>query len=678
MNNLKNPRVRVKVPGKNRSVEVKVTPPETDLYVKVGQEGEALVVRIAPNGFQVEVNVSSVDETDLEGQSSFVASFSSPSSPVPSTPAPSTPDSSSSEGLIGERQTSDSSRLEVEAQDLAALRVLFEQSDDSFGDILEKNLASAPLADKSAQGPIDDGPSYGLEGGGLDSTTYEGESVYQDLAEESKLKQLEPISETRALLSQLPDLGLAPSAASAKDDSRSATAHLLTEGLEGFFQFTEVSSPQDQNSADSFELRLTNSSESNEKRGEELFLENIPLQLSLEPVGPELESESESEPKLEPELELDLGLAPKAEPELEPEKKNQDLAKFSSQDESQHEFNPNQSDNSTVLHDSELILEDSFEPDDSHEQAPEGASLELEDSEPEEELKVSQDFELSQESQLKLEPSAEGIVVDLNAQEPISSALNQLGLDLGEGPLAKEQAESELSLKKIDKANEFFANPALTNLPEDDINGPQLEELDDLDYDPVKDPAAKALKYQESVNYGDELDKVYGPIESADDLEGLAQPIPAPEPTSEGPGAALRAKPQAKAEAPAMTPAVDNEGKEENALKELILVSSKEESLLEPVLAPSEASATNQTLGARPLIYSPPRSAAKTVTNAEASTAVIVNYLDDVGDSFVSAQGPAEQLTEEEDLDIDLLDMRSQEPIRLAARPMVPVPKVPM
>jgi hypothetical protein len=78
------------------------------------------------------------------------------------------------------------------------------------------------------------------------------------------------------------------------------------------------------------------------------------------------------------------------------------------------------------------------------------------------------------------------------------------------------------------------------------------------------------------------------------------------------------------------------------------------------------------------LVYSPPRPAAKPPVNAEASTAVLVNYLDDVGDSFISAQGRPEQLTEEEDLDIDLVDMHSQEPVRLEARPMVPVPKVPL
>ena len=75
--------------------------------------------------------------------------------------------------------------------------------------------------------------------------------------------------------------------------------------------------------------------------------------------------------------------------------------------------------------------------------------------------------------------------------------------------------------------------------------------------------------------------------------------------------------------------------------------------------------------------YTPPRPAPKAKFAAEASTAVIVNYLED-SDDFMGAQGQGGQLPEEDDLDIDLMDMHSHEPVRLAYRPMVPAPKVPL
>ncbi|MDR0548897.1 MAG: hypothetical protein LBI10_05745 [Deltaproteobacteria bacterium] len=55
----------------------------------------------------------------------------------------------------------------------------------------------------------------------------------------------------------------------------------------------------------------------------------------------------------------------------------------------------------------------------------------------------------------------------------------------------------------------------------------------------------------------------------------------------------------------------------------------------------------------------------------DTSTAVIVNYLEDAEDSFFEFEGQASVLTEEEDLDIDLLDPVSTVGV-LAAKPMVP------
>jgi hypothetical protein len=59
---------------------------------------------------------------------------------------------------------------------------------------------------------------------------------------------------------------------------------------------------------------------------------------------------------------------------------------------------------------------------------------------------------------------------------------------------------------------------------------------------------------------------------------------------------------------------------------------------------------------------------------SDSSTAVIVNYLEDAEDSFFEVEGQAEALSEEEDLDIDLLDQGNVVGV-LAAKPMVPVPR---
>jgi hypothetical protein len=77
------------------------------------------------------------------------------------------------------------------------------------------------------------------------------------------------------------------------------------------------------------------------------------------------------------------------------------------------------------------------------------------------------------------------------------------------------------------------------------------------------------------------------------------------------------------------------------------------------------------------VLYNPPKPAPKDRIAPEASTAVIVNYLED-DDNFFAAQGQGGELAEEDDMDIDLMDMHSQEPLRLEARPMVPAPKIPL
>ncbi|MDR2455328.1 MAG: hypothetical protein LBE49_01870, partial [Deltaproteobacteria bacterium] len=97
---------------------------------------------------------------------------------------------------------------------------------------------------------------------------------------------------------------------------------------------------------------------------------------------------------------------------------------------------------------------------------------------------------------------------------------------------------------------------------------------------------------------------------------------------------------------------------------------------LEPALEPQVELNPSLELKKAPLRYNPPRQVPKPKFTAEASTAVIVNYLEDNDVNLVDAQGG--ELAEEDDLDIELMDMRAHEPIRLEARPMIPVPKVPL
>jgi hypothetical protein len=104
-----------------------------------------------------------------------------------------------------------------------------------------------------------------------------------------------------------------------------------------------------------------------------------------------------------------------------------------------------------------------------------------------------------------------------------------------------------------------------------------------------------------------------------------------------------------------------------NALPELV-----------PALEPFPEVSNMPLLEPQPLKFTPPKPLPKPKSKPEASTAVIVNYLEDSEDSFVSAQGQAGELSDEDDLDIDLMDMHSQEPIRFVAKPMIPAPKIPL
>ncbi|MDR0622375.1 MAG: hypothetical protein LBJ61_10935, partial [Deltaproteobacteria bacterium] len=62
MSNSNLPRVSVKVPAKERGVTVRVKPPESRLYLMVTSEGEALEVKVCPEGLRVEVFVLPLDD----------------------------------------------------------------------------------------------------------------------------------------------------------------------------------------------------------------------------------------------------------------------------------------------------------------------------------------------------------------------------------------------------------------------------------------------------------------------------------------------------------------------------------------------------------------------------------------------------------------------------------------
>ncbi|MDR1656247.1 MAG: hypothetical protein LBT47_01660, partial [Deltaproteobacteria bacterium] len=158
--------------------------------------------------------------------------------------------------------------------------------------------------------------------------------------------------------------------------------------------------------------------------------------------------------------------------------------------------------------------------------------------------------------------------------------------------------------------------------------------LNDLDYDPVNDPANKA--------------------------------------------AASIAKPDASLLEPEVIKAPEYSGQISlSDLKPEPLPESESVLTPEPIpdisvaLAPKDKQAPQ-------LVYTPPRPAELPRMMAEASTAVIVNYLEDSEDNFVTVHGQGGELAEEDDLDIDLMDMHAHEPIRLEARPMAPAPKIPL
>ncbi|MDR3135726.1 MAG: hypothetical protein LBU69_06505, partial [Deltaproteobacteria bacterium] len=223
MSNSNPPRVSVKVPSKERGVTVRVKPPESRLYLMVTSEGEALEVKVCPQGLLVEVLVLPLEEDDsLEGD--FTHGQQSQTWPI----GP----EGSGHAAQGTAKP-DSSLIIVESQDLD----IFKEITSSSATILAMKLAEPATGAIDGQLPEDlitegqaeepgDGISPDIGTVGLGS---EGPSLLRHLDGEERLdpesQKLLKVSQTQALLAQLPDLEPVPKA---DDDSRSGTAYIET------------------------------------------------------------------------------------------------------------------------------------------------------------------------------------------------------------------------------------------------------------------------------------------------------------------------------------------------------------------------------------------------------------------------------------------------------------------
>ncbi|MDR1109121.1 MAG: hypothetical protein LBP92_00115, partial [Deltaproteobacteria bacterium] len=208
------PRVSVKVPSKDRGVLVKVRPPESRLYVMVATEGEALEVKIYPEGLQVEVFVLPADaEVAPIPVSSGPAIPAGPADPPPpppfgfSSPAPS---------------KAESSFIIVESKDLDIFREIAGSSDTA--------LAQRLSGQDGPEGQDVGGPELGYQvpghtpevpsGGHPDGLPEIPHVAPPELPVDPSSSRMGLISQTQALLAQLPDLEPRPRPG---DDSRSDT-----------------------------------------------------------------------------------------------------------------------------------------------------------------------------------------------------------------------------------------------------------------------------------------------------------------------------------------------------------------------------------------------------------------------------------------------------------------------
>ncbi|MDR2366604.1 MAG: hypothetical protein LBF58_00610, partial [Deltaproteobacteria bacterium] len=228
MSNSKLPRVSVKIPGKERGVAVTVKPPESRLYLMVTSEGEALEVKVSPEGLSVEVTVLPLEGDDPQAIGDF---------PDPTVPTPGPPGPPPQGPLAVPPAKPDSSFIVVESGDLD----VFKEISGSSATFLAMKLSepSAELLAHETPTETDFGLQSELPPPGLPAD--EG-GLPQDLptppAEEpftppgflgpSTRVPIDPSSsgllkytQTQALLAQLPDLEPTPPA---DDDSRSGTA----------------------------------------------------------------------------------------------------------------------------------------------------------------------------------------------------------------------------------------------------------------------------------------------------------------------------------------------------------------------------------------------------------------------------------------------------------------------
>jgi hypothetical protein len=197
------------------------------------------------------------------------------------------------------------------------------------------------------------------------------------------------------------------------------------------------------------------------------------------------------------------------------------------------------------------------------------------------------------------------------------------------------QADETLGTELPEAVDQGLAEAAAGEFPV------SLDELDKPGYDPVNDPASRtkpAASQTVVLDAFDGPDMVQGTVPvNFTDVVNQPEPYLAPQPE---PG-------------------------------ESVDLSAP----IEPSMEPEIGTHIPEALPPR-ILYIPPKPVPK-IAAPEASTAVIVNYLEDNDDSMLTSQGAVGELADDEDMDIDLMDAHYQESARFVAKPMIPVPKRP-
>ncbi|MDR1308761.1 MAG: hypothetical protein LBL95_02500 [Deltaproteobacteria bacterium] len=710
------PRVSVKVPSKDRGVLVKVRPPESRLYVMVATEGEALEVKVYPEGLQVEVFVlpadADVGPIPVSSGPAIPAGPAEPPPPPPfgfSSPAPS---------------KAESSFIMVESKDLDIFREIAGSSDTALAQRLSGQ--DGPEG-QDAGGPYG-GPELGYQipggfpevpsGGhpeGLPEVLHGGPPEWPVDPASSRMGR---ISQTQALLAQLPDLEPRPRPG---DDSRSDTnratsvAHALPWADPG----EEAPSPEDagllpestlDTTIDDFIAhQLSQPEQGPDGGGAEdgpAWPEALAETFFCEPVGldgPRLlgEGASSDGDYSEPDP-----LGPQGEvPDQAPQGDGQgEPGPFASQAVLEEHLSD--------LGDLDLPeLPDTLDDPSEHVlmASPEhgfGVSVPLPAVPPQDGLGLSGDGPAQQDGYQDdgsgLEEALWAPQVTPGGQEalagdvlgPVSDLPDELddetpaifgsshASDAGPDPVGGDPSEDPLQALADDAGPDRVGG--------DPSEDPFQALADDAGPDPVggdpSDYPPQALADESDLGPGDDAPQAWETGQEPEDDDPLAglddpgyDPVNDPARGHSGSQTAILG-PVAPEEGSVGFAAVAEDADGGEASGGTTQEPQDEEVDLSAPLEPSREPwiDTNIPPALPPqILYTPPRPVPK-VVSPEASTAVIVSYLDDADDNMVASQGQSGELAEEEDMDIDLMDMHSQEPARFAARPMVPVPKTPL